>query len=62
MTVDILRIRLDETDPQGWRERWQQARQQGDSRKMAAIVQQVNRLLTDLENQPGHEAEAKFDV
>lgn len=62
MTVNTLRIRLDETDPQGWRERWQQARQQGDSRKMAAIVQQVNRLLTDLENQPGREAEAKFDV
>lgn len=62
MTVNTLRIRLDETDPQGWRERWQQARQQGDSRKMAAIVQQVNRLLTDMENQPGREAEAKFDV
>jgi hypothetical protein len=62
MTVDTLRIRLDETDPQGWHERWQQARQQGDSRKMAAIVKQVNRLLTELENQLGHEAGAKFDV
>lgn len=56
MTGDILRIRLDETDPQAWRERWQQAQQQGDSREMAAIVQQVNRLLTDLENHPAHEA------
>jgi hypothetical protein len=29
---------------------------------MAAIVKQVNRLLTELENQLGHEAGAKFDV
>jgi hypothetical protein len=62
MTVDDLRIRLDDTDPQGWRERWQQARQQGDSRKMAAIVQQVNRLLTDLENRSAREAGDEFDV
>jgi hypothetical protein len=62
MTVDVLRIRLDDTDPQGWRERWQQARQQGDSRKMATIVQQVNRLLTDLENRSAREAGDEFDV
>ena len=50
MTVNFLRIRLDETDPQGWRERWQQAQQQGDARKMGIIVQQVNRLLTEIED------------
>lgn len=56
MTVDTLRIRLDETDPQGWRERWQQAQQQGDSRKIEIIVQQVNRLITEMENRATREA------
>ena len=56
MTVDTLRVRLDETDRQGWRERWQQAQQQGDSRKIEIIVQQVNRLITEMENRATREA------
>lgn len=56
MTVDTFRLRLDEMDTQGWRQRWQQARREGDSRKMEAIVRQVNRLLTDLENRSAREA------
>lgn len=56
MTVDTLRIRLDETDPQGWRERWQQAQQHGDSRKIEIIVQQVNRPITEMENRATREA------
>ena len=60
LTVNFLRIRLDETDPQGWRERWQQAQQQGDSRKMEAIIEQVNQLLTEVENRAGREAGDKF--
>ena len=60
MTVDFLRIRLDETDPQGWRELWQKAQQQGDSRKMEMIVQEVNRLLTEMENRATREAGDKL--
>ena len=50
MTVDFLTIRLDETDPQGWRERWQQAQQQGDDRSTGEL------LLTEMGNRATREA------
>ena len=55
MTLDFLRIGLDQTAPQGWCELWQKAQQQGDFRKMKMIVLEVNRLLTEMENRATRE-------
>ena len=60
MTLDFLRTRLDETAPQGWREFWQKAQQQEDFRKMEMIVQELNRLLTEMENRATREAGGKL--
>jgi hypothetical protein len=44
-------------EPQGWRELWEMAQQEQDTKKLAAIIDQMNQLLTEHEKRAADDPE-----
>jgi hypothetical protein len=53
------RVGLELQGAEGWRKLWAQAQRERDSKKLDAIIKQVNRLLTEYENRAIAEAKGE---
>jgi hypothetical protein len=51
MPLITSRIPFEEQDPEDWRKLWEKAQREQDSKKLDAIIKQVNRLLTERDRQ-----------